>query len=197
VDLSDEIDALSMDEESEPHHDQGNDPHVWMDPNNIIIWVDEIAGALAESDPANAAQYQDNAAAYIVKLNELDHWIRDQVDQIPPDSRALVSDHAVFNYFAHAYGFEQVGMIIPALSTNAGSSAQELADLEDAIQERDIKAIFVSVSINPATAQQVAADTGAQIVFVYTGSLSKPGTEADSYLKFMRYNVTAFVNALK
>jgi len=202
VDLSDGIEALPMDRESALHeaedHDGGtNDPHVWMDPNNIVIWVNEIAGALAAADPANAAQYQANAAGYSTELQELDDWIRDQVALIPNERRSLVSDHAVFNYFARAYGFEQVGMIVPALSTNAAPSAQELADLEDAIRDRDIRAIFISVSINPATAQQVAADTGTQIVFVYTGALSEPGSDADSYLKFMRYNVTAFVNALK
>ena len=46
-------------------------------------------------------------------------------------------------------------------------------------------------------AEQVAQDTGIAVVPVYTGSLTTPGGEADSYLDFMHYNVNAIVKALK
>jgi len=46
-------------------------------------------------------------------------------------------------------------------------------------------------------AAQVAQDTGTKLVFLYTGSLSEAGGEADSYIKFMRYNVNTIVEALK
>ena len=45
--------------------------------------------------------------------------------------------------------------------------------------------------------QLAAEDTGAQIVYVYTGSLSEPGGEAENYLDFMRYNVRVIVDALR
>jgi ABC-type Zn uptake system ZnuABC Zn-binding protein ZnuA len=61
----------------------------------------------------------------------------------------------------------------------------------------DVHAIFVGNTVNPALAERVAADTGTQLIYVYTGSLSEPGGEADSYLAYMRYNTTAFVKALK
>jgi ABC-type Zn uptake system ZnuABC Zn-binding protein ZnuA len=72
-----------------------------------------------------------------------------------------------------------------------------LAQLENAILEYDVKAVFVGNTVNPNTAERVAADTGIQLVFLYTGSLTEPGGEADDYLKYMRYNVRAIVNALK
>jgi ABC-type Zn uptake system ZnuABC Zn-binding protein ZnuA len=43
----------------------------------------------------------------------------------------------------------------------------------------------------------VAQDTGIKVVQVYVGSLSAAGGSADSYLNLMRYNVSAFVDALK
>ena len=36
---------------------EGSDPHVWMNPRNVIVWVDNIVSALSELDPANAADW--------------------------------------------------------------------------------------------------------------------------------------------
>jgi len=174
-----------------------SDPHTWTDPNNVIIWTKNIATVLSEADPANAQTYQTNADAYIAQLHDLDAWIRTQVDSIPAGQRQLVTDHSAFGYFAHTYGFEQIGLVVAALSTNAAPSAKQIADLMAAIKEHNVPAIFVGNTVNPALAEQVAKDTGTKVVFVYTGSLSEPGSEADSYIKFMRYNVNAIVEALK
>jgi manganese/iron transport system substrate-binding protein len=199
-----EDDHGDRDEEFETgkHEDESDeyaagDPHTWMDPNNVIVWVQNITAALAQVDPLHADEYQRNAEAYLAELRELDRWIRGQVSQVPPSQRKLVTDHAVFNYFAQEYGFELVGLVVPALSTNAAPSAKELAALEDEIRQKDVKAIFVGATVNPALSAQVAADTGAQVVFVYTGSLSPAGSGAETYLDFMRYNVSAIVGALK
>jgi ABC-type Zn uptake system ZnuABC Zn-binding protein ZnuA len=69
--------------------------------------------------------------------------------------------------------------------------------LEDSIRELDVKAVFVGNTVNPVLAERLAADTGTQLVFVYTGSLTEQGAEADSYLDYIRYNVSAIVDALK
>jgi len=192
---TDPHDVVSKDQDSD--HPDSTDPHTWMDPNNVIIWTENIRDALSDADPENASTFQSNAEAYTNYLRELDEWIREQVAQIPSGQRKLVSDHATFGYFADEYGFNQVGLVIPGLSTNAAPSAQELADLQDRIRSNDVMAIFVGKSVNPALVKQVAADTGTQIVLVYTGSLSEAGGEADSYLKFMRYNVSSIIEALK
>lgn len=200
VHAADGVDTIALEGEGhaqDDHAHEGSDPHTWTDPNNVMVWTENIASALAEADPANAAIYRSNADAYIDELRELDVWIRAQVETIPVERRELVTDHASFGYFAEEYGFEQVGLVVASLSTNAAPSAKELAQLTDAIKEHDIPAIFVGTTVNPALAEQVANDTGTQIVFVYTGSLSEPGGEADSYLDFMKYNVTAIVEALK
>lgn len=206
--VSDGIEVLPFQDEHEaeaeeqapegvdPAHATG-DPHTWMDPNNVIIWTQNIATALSQSDPANASKYQTNADAYISELRQLDGWIRQQVEQLPANQRKLVTDHAVFAYFAEQYGFEQVGLIVPALSSNAAPSAKELAELEDRIRSSGIPAIFVGTTVNPALSEQVASDTGTKLVFVYTGSLDEAGSPVDSYIKFMRSNVSAIVEALK
>jgi ABC-type Zn uptake system ZnuABC Zn-binding protein ZnuA len=190
--------AFGEEEHEEDDHDHGGaDPHTWFDPNNVIIWVDNIEQALSTLDPDNAQVYAENATAYQNELEALDRWIRDQVDQVPPARRRLVTDHTAFTYFCAAYGFEQIGAVVPAYSTLAEPSAQELATLVEAIEEYDVRAIFVGNTVSPDLAEQVAADTGTQLVFLYTGSLSEAGGPADDYISFMEYDVSAIVEALR
>lgn len=173
------------------------DPHVWFDPTNVVTWTQNIEEALIGLDPANAQTYTANADAYRAKLQELDAWIKQQVAQIPPDRLKLVTDHGDFGYFADRYGFEQVGAVIPSFNAAAEPSAQGLAELENAIKQAGVPAIFVGTTVNPSLAERVASDTGAKVVLLYTGSLTAPGGEAGTYLALMRYDITAIVNALK
>ncbi|MEK6256682.1 MAG: metal ABC transporter substrate-binding protein [Chloroflexota bacterium] len=173
-----------------------NDPHVWMDPNKVMDWLAPISNALAEIDPDNEHIYQGNAAQYRAALIELDAWIKEQVASIPEANRLIVSDHNVFGYFANRYGMEVVGAIIPGYSTLAEPSARQLAALQDVIESRAVRAIFVSEASNTNLAQRIAEDTGVAIVSVYTGSLSAADGPAGSYVEMMRYNVNVMVSVL-
>lgn len=183
--------------EAQEHPHQGADPHVWMDPSNVRVWTRNIAATLSELDPAHAATFEANAQRYDQTLQALDAWAQEQIAQIAPENRRMVVDHDTFGYFARRYGLETVGVVAPGFSTMSAPSAQDLARLEDAMRALDVKALFVGSTVNPALAQRVAADTGAQVVTLFTGSLSQPGGDADSYEKFVRYNVSAIVEALK
>jgi len=192
VTVSDGITALPFAEE-----DGGLDPHVWQDPNNVIVWARNIRDAFAQADPAHADEYASNAEAYIVELTSLDAWIKEQVAQIPEANRKLVTDHEDFGYFTARYGFEQVGAVVPSVSTGSAPSAQELAALEDAIRSSGVKAVFVGSTVSPDLSRRVAEDTGVRLVFLFTDSLSPAGGDAESYLAFMRHNVNAIVEALR
>ncbi|MBI3158143.1 MAG: zinc ABC transporter substrate-binding protein [Chloroflexi bacterium] len=197
--VSDGITAREFEgeEEEQEEGEHGLDPHVWMDPRNVAVWAQNIAAALAEADPANAAEYRANAETYAAELDELHGWIVEQVSLIPAANRALVVDHDSLGYLADAYGFQLLGSVVPSFSTLAEPSAQELAALEDAIIAAGVPAIFVDTTINPALAERIAADTGAQVVRLYSASLSEPGGPAATYIELMHYNVTAIVEALK
>lgn len=183
-------------EEPGEHADGEEDPHVWMDPNRVIIWVENIAGALAQADPANAAAYDENAATYIHSLIELDTWIRAEVEKIPAPDRLLVTDHDALGYFADEYGFTVVGFVVPGYSTLSQPSALEMAALIDSIRASGVPVIFVDPSFNPALAESVAADAGVEIRRLYTGSLSVADGPAATYLDLMRTNVEAIVTGL-
>lgn len=188
-------------EEATPAEEAGHtppvDPHTWLDPNNVIVWTRAIAQALAQADPTHRADYEARAQAYIAELEALDAWIRQEVAAIPPANRLLVTDHLVFGYFAHRYGFKQLGAVIPGFSTLAEPSARELAALEDAIRAAGVKAVFVSTTVGPGVVERVARDTGIRLYTLYTHSLSAPDGPAPTYLELMRYNVRTIVEGLK
>ncbi len=177
-------------------HGKG-DPHVWTDPNNVRVWVDNIEEALIKADPAHSADYQKNAEVYRRKLGELDAWVTEQVSQVPQERRKLVTDHLVFTYFASRYGFEQVGAVVPGYSTMASPSAQELAALESAIHEMGVPVIFVGNTVNQALSERVTQDTQTKLVYILTGSLSEKGGPGETYIEYMRYNVEQMVGALR
>lgn len=172
------------------------DPHVWFDPQNVIEWVRVIEQTLTALDPEHAATYAARAAAYAAKLVDLNAWIVARVAVLPIASKRLVTDHASFGYFADRYGFAEIGTVFPSTSTLAEPSARDLALLEDAIRATAVRALFVGTTVSPALAEQIAADTGARVVFLYTGSLSKPDGPAATYVDLMRYDVDAIVAAL-
>ena len=204
VDLSDDINLLTADEHSDSGRDEdqnidhdSQDPHVWMNPNNVIAWVNVIQETLSELDPAHAAEYQNNARSYRAELSELDTWITTQVADIPFQRRTLVMDHLVLGYFAEEYGFQQAGAVIPGFSTLAEPSAQQVAEIINTIEKLGVKVIFVSDTAPPGIAERVAEDTGSQLVYLHTGSLTEPGGLASNYIDYMRYNVKAIVQALQ
>ncbi len=174
-----------------------DDPHVWMDPNNIITWVENIRAALSEVDPDGADYYRANAEAYTKQITGLDAWITEQIATIPAESRKLITDHQSMGYFARQYGLQQAGLLLPSLSTNASASAMELAQLEDVIKASGIPTIFIEVGANDTLAAQIARDTGATVARIYTGSLGTSESGAGTYLDFLRFNVAAIVNGLR
>lgn len=200
VDLSAGLALRTHEEGTEHTEGEDNhgavDPHVWFDPQNVIGWVRIVTGALSAADLAHAEEFAARAAGYEAELIALDAWIRATVAELAPEARRLVTDHEALGYFAARYGFIQIGTVFPGMSTLAEPSARDRALLEDAIRAAAVRAVFVGTTVSAALAEQVAADTGARVVFLYTGSLSEPDGPAPTYLDLMRFDVRRIVDAL-
>jgi len=177
--------------------EDGTDPHLWLDPNNVIAYTENIREGMKQFDPDGAEIYDANASAYIDKLTELDAWINGQVAQIEPQRRVLVTNHEAFGYFAERYGFRVVGAIIPSFSSDASPSAQQMADLIEQIKLHQAPAIFLDASDNPDLAHQIASETGVRVVTdLHLESLTNGGP-AGTYIDMIRDNVTKIVQALQ
>ena len=187
--------GLSLRTDAESEH--GIDPHLWLDPNNVIIYVENIREALTHFDPDGAAIYKSNADAYVAQLKDLDVWINEQVSQIPPEKRLLVTNHEALGYFADRYGFTVIGAVVPSVSSDASPSAQQMAELIDQIEASGVPALFLDEVENPTLAQQIADETGVKVVEdLHLESLTD-GPPAATYIYMMKHNVTRIVEALK
>ena len=174
------------------------DPHFWLDPNNVIKYVENIRDGLSQADPAGAVIYETNARKYILDLQSLDLWTKTQVEQVPQARRLLVTNHETFGYFADRYGFTVVGAIVPSITSGAAPSAQELAALINQIRSTKAPAIFLEAGTNPQLADQIASETGVKVITdLYTHSLSAPSGPAGTYIDMIKYDVNRIVGALK
>lgn len=184
----------------EPEAGMPHDPHIW---NDVQLWklvVEQISATLVVADPANAASYRGNAAAYLRQLDELDAYIRAQVATIPVERRVLLTAHDAFGYFARAYGFEVAA--IQGISTEAEASTADIQALASLVVERRVPAIFVETTISPRTIEAVRAAVraaGHEVVLggeLYSDALGAPDTSAGTYIGMMRHNVDTLVAAL-
>jgi len=175
-----------------------SDPHVWQNPLNVKVMVDNIAGALAKFDPARADVYSQNAKAYSQRLDDVDGQIQQLMEGIPPASRKMVTNHDAFGYFIERYGLKFVGAVIPSMTTQAEPSAKDIAALEDTIRREGVKAVFAESSIDPKIAQQIAKDTGVKIVDdLYGDTLGKAGSGADTVDGMLLTNARKIAEALR
>jgi ABC-type Zn uptake system ZnuABC Zn-binding protein ZnuA len=187
------------DDEHQDDHDHGPcDPHVWMNPANVMIWAENIAAAFTAADPDNAEVYAANAAAYIAELEALQVELEAIVAALPHERRVLVTNHDFLAYLAAAYDFELVGTVIPGVSTLAEVDPRTLAELVEIVREEGVSAIFGEVSIATDLAETVAAEVGheVRVVSLYSESLSPADGPASTYIDYMRYNVRTIVEAL-
>lgn len=177
--------------------DAGCDPHVWMIPENVMLWVLVIRDTLIELDPENAETYIENTASYLLALDELSHdFIRPMIDSIPVENRLLVTNHDSLGYFAAQYGFEIVSTVMSGGGGLAEPGASEIVATIQEIRERGVTAIFAETTLGDGIIQQIANETGADIFLLYSGSLSLDDGEASTYLDYMRYNLTTIVEAI-
>ena len=177
------------------HHHGAFDPHAWQSLSNAVVYVDNIAAALAQADPENAADFYQNRAAYVAEIEELDAEIRALVAALPADRRTVVTAHDAFGYFAASYGLSFEAPV--GLSTASEPSAADVAELIVQIRDEGITAVFVESITDSRLLEQIADETGATIGgTLYSDALSGPDGPAPTYLDMMRHNVTLLTDAL-
>ncbi len=168
-------------------------PHLWMDVKYAELYVDRIAQALGSADPAHAAAYETQAAAYKQQLEALDSWVRTQIATIPEANRKLVTFHDAFPYYAREYGITIVGVAVeaPGQDPSAGYTAQ----LITAIKNAGVKAIFSEAQFPAKLVDELASETGCKVVSnLYDDALGDP--PVTSYEEVIRWDTTQLVQAL-
>ena len=189
---------LDAQETAQAGHEHEVDPHFWLDPNLVIAYTETIKNAFIELDPEHAAIYDQNAAHYTAQLVDLDNYIRQQTETIPPERRKLVTAHESLGYFAERYGYELTGSILPGFSSVSAPSAQMLAAVIEKIRQTGAPAIFLETGSNPELAFQIASETGVQVITdLRTHAIASKDPQQAGYIGMMRYNIDLIAGALK
>jgi manganese/iron transport system substrate-binding protein len=166
-------------------------PHLWMDPQYAMRYVERIRDALIGVDPAGEATYRANAGAYLQQLSALDGEIASAMASIPQDRRKLVTFHDSFPYFAQRYSLEVAGVVVEAPGREP--SAREMARLEDRIRADDIRVVFKEPELNAQLLEMAAQDAGAKVMTLLNVAYAD---NVHSYIDLMRFDAQQLVEGL-
>jgi manganese/iron transport system substrate-binding protein len=168
-------------------------PHAWMSPANASIYIDNIRKALTKADPANAAVYARNAAAYAAKISALDAPLRQRLAKIPVEQRWLVSSEGAFSYLVRDYQMREA-YLWPVNADEQGTPKQ-VRKVIDLVRKNNIPVIFSESTISDRAARQVAREAGGAKGTVryggvlYVDSLSDASGPVPTYIDLLTLTV--------
>ncbi|UTR11680.1 metal ABC transporter substrate-binding protein [Evansella sp. LMS18] len=189
VDLSAGVEEIPLEGEDAP------DPHAWLSPKNINIYVNNLLEDLVERDPDGEEEYRDNAEAYLNEIQELDGWIEEQVAEIREEHRKIIVSENAFKYFGKDYGFETEG--VWEINSHEEGTPQQINRIIDIVSESGLPAVFVETTVDKRYMETVADNSGVPIAGeVYTDAVGEEGSGAETYIDMIRHNVEVFVDGL-
>ena len=190
-----EADPEHVDEHAEADQDDGHhhaadaeDPHIWLDPVGMRAVVEAMVPALDEL----GIDVSEPATAYIAELDALDAEITELMTTVPADRRQVVADHIALGYFGDRYGLEQIGAVLPSISTAGEPSAQDVAALISTMEEAGVDVVFTSIGTPEDLAGAVAEAVGGEVVRLSMAQLPADG----SYVSLIRDLAQAIAAAL-
>ena len=184
-------------DDHEGHDHGGIDPHFFTDPARMAVVVEELSEFLVANFPNVDQGFVSTANDYAQELIDLDEEVNEILSEIPQEGKVLVTNHAVFAYFADSYGFEILGEIIPSASTLSSANAQQLASLADELSSNSVKAIFADASASDTLARTLAAEVGdIEVITLFTESLGEPGSSGANYIEMVKFNAQAIASGL-
>jgi zinc transport system substrate-binding protein len=161
-------------------------PHIWLDPKRAIQQVENIRDGLITADPSGKTVYTANAAAYIVKLQQLDREFTQKLQ--PFRGKTFVTYHDFAPYFAQSYNLKAQFLVgIP----EENASPADVKRVIDSAQNSKLKTLLTEPQAvgNPFSA--LAKDLNVQIdIFNPMETAGTEGVQPDYYFTVMRQNLT-------
>ncbi len=182
------------------HDDDGHeiDEHVWLSLRNAATLVKAIAADLAALDPANAATYTANSAAYCKRLADLDGAYTAAVAAAKRKT-LLVADRFPFRYLADDYGLEYFAAFA-GCSAESEASFKTIAFLAKKTDELKLQVILTIEGARHKIAETVKRTTksGDQRILTLDSLQSTAGESAarTRYLDVMTRNLATLTEAL-
>lgn len=193
----DELIATDSAEEIAAHgHAHSFNAHFWPDPVYASAYVNAIGRIMGDTDPENAAGYQERATALIAELEHLDQVFGAAIATIPEANRQMVVYHDSWSYFGRRYGLPVIGAIQP--TDFSEPSAAELRDTIEQVRSANVPAFFGSEVFPSDVLEAIEEESGATYVADLSDDVlpGEPGDPEHSYVGMMVANVRTIVTAL-
>lgn len=154
-------------------HDHGpvRDGHVWLDPQNAVAMVGEIARALSEAAPEHATVFKANAEKTIAGIDGLAKEI--EAALAPIKGKSFVVFHDAYQYFEARFGLTAAGAI--TVSPEVQPSAKRLSEIRGKIKTLGVACVFAEPQFKTKLVATVIEGTGAK-----AGTLDPEGASVDA-----------------
>lgn len=173
-----------------PSHTHGN-PHIWHDPENAKVMVENIYQAFIKVSPANADYFKVNKDASIARLTDLDKELDATISDIK--DRRVVTYHPGWAYLLRRFQLREMFSIEKAPGREP--SAREIARGIETIRKENIRLILGEPEAPKKVLDIISRESGALAVNLAPEIGSLP--QATGYIEMMRYNVGEIAKGLK
>jgi ABC-type Zn uptake system ZnuABC Zn-binding protein ZnuA len=140
------------------HFPEMHDPHVWLDPMNLIIMTDNTVAELSAVDPENSAFYRENGETLKAEIKKVNDEVAAQLKEV--EGKSFVVHHPAFGYFAERFGLKQVPLEIEGKEPGA----VDMAKVVDFIRKNNAKAVFMQAQIPDSVIKSVAEETKVRVI---------------------------------
>jgi len=190
--VSDGVEVMSISEDSY----QGKpNPHAWMSPVNVQIYVDNMVKAFSDLDPGSAEVFKANGDAYKAELQAVQDQMVTSLSGLPENQRALVTCEGAFSYLARDAGLKE--LYIWAVNAEQQATPQQITRAIEYVKANKVPAVFCESTVSDAPMQQVVGATGATFGgTLYVDSLSEADGPVPTYLDLIRHDAGLITKAL-
>lgn len=171
----------------EAHHHHGEDPHIWLSPENAKQMAVNICDGLAQVYPKYEEQFRGNLHPLLEELDALQRYGDSQLAELA--CREIITFHDGFAYFAHAFDLT----VLRSMEEESGreASAKALIELIEEVEYHSLPAVFTEKSGSVSAAGILSQETGCG---VYTLDMAMSG---ESYFDAMYRNIDTVKEALQ
>ena len=128
------------------------DPHIWLDPMNAKVILNEMVEHLIENDAKNAAKYKSNLKKALKEIDKLNKDVKAELSK----STASIVFHDAYQYFEERYDVNILGAF--TVNTDVMPGAEQLAEIREIIEHDKVTCVFSEPQFNPDIIKAVAKD---------------------------------------
>ncbi len=185
--------------QADDEEDETYDEHVWLSLKNTAKTISLIANAIENADPEHAAEYEENANAYIEKINQLDKEYEAAVENANKDT-LLFADRFPFRYLTEDYKLKYYAAF-PGCSAETEASFETVKFLAQKTDELSLNYLITIEGSNSKIADTIIQNTKDKdqktLIMDSMQSVTREGIdEGKTYLSIMEKNLDVLKEAL-